>query len=88
MDKPIKVGDLVMVVKATPCCGIYQTTHPVFRVSGFEKDYFHCRFCGQGRKVLAANVADTFWLCDVDRLKRIPPLSELEGERRDEEITA
>lgn len=88
MDKPISVGDLVAVVRATPCCGVYDPKHPVFVVTGFLIGNFTCHFCNTERPAVAVEMADPRWVCDVDRIKRIPPPEELNIVKEDEEITA
>lgn len=87
-DKPISVGDLVVVVKPTLCCGqLGKSFGAVFRVSHIrERTYSRCAHCGSSAITLLADG----WRAAISlyRLKRIPPLSELEGEKRDEEIPA
>lgn len=87
----IKPGDLVQVVR-WPCCGAL--LGHIFTVGYLDtlwgKGWICCR-CK--RDVLVGT-----WAVSADNppdlgghiswLKRIPPLSELESEKRDEEITA
>lgn len=91
-DKPISVGDLVMVVRGHACVvqylgGIPWTVDEIVTQKGGG---WQCGKCG-GRNIyphgLLAAQNDHFTI-PLDFLKRIPPLSELEGEKRDEEITA
>jgi hypothetical protein len=47
----------------------------------------HCNKCGGSLTVCMAEIEGEGWN-PIQWLRRIPPLSELEGEKRDEEITA
>ena len=93
MAEPIKVGDLVQVVRTPNCCGSTVGLGMTRTVIGFsETTRARCVSCGRVRLTLSA-VLDgpapwSKWHIEPSRLKRIPPLSELEGEKRDEEITA
>lgn len=85
-DRPIQVGDLVQVVLPTPCCGklgkLYGT---MFTVSGFRTSYGRCAQCNlPGPRLVAEGHSNRTF--SVVRLKRIPPLSELEGERTQEKL--
>lgn len=83
--KPIAVGDLVQVVKPTPCCGtdIEHVGH-VFRVTGFQMLGF-CKFCDfrHGHRSIRGHAHGSV---REDRLKRIPPLDELEGVKTEETL--
>ena len=84
---PIRPGDLVMVVKPTPCCGGARRVGKLFVAGKIRNIYGICPQCGVSEYRLSTYNERGRW--DVlTRLKRIPPLSELEGEKRDEEITA
>jgi hypothetical protein len=82
MDKPISVGDLVQIIRERICCQHETAWGHVFVVSKITKELCLCSYCGKdiGLQVIA-------WTEDINegaelmRLKRIPPLSELEGER-------
>lgn len=87
MSEPIKVGDLVMVVCGSACCDSRHTNGWIFVVDNFYTgDFGACRNCGKrGRGTLARRAGDKDgW--DLPRLKRIPPLPELEGQRTQEDI--
>ena len=89
MSEPIKVGDLVIVVHPSGCCGGNNDIGTVFSVLAIQiNGGGNCEYCREmhGQKLCYA-CCGTFWW-PLRRLKRIPPLSELEGEKRDEEITA
>lgn len=88
MAEPINVGDLVMIVKPTPCCARSDTVGVVFQVSFIFSGYEHCRYCGSGREVTAAVYPEINRMVDFHRLKRIPPLGELDDVKQDEEIAA
>ena len=88
MTEPIKVGDLVVLVKT--CCDAL-ARHPVFgafkTVIGFRQGHAICLHCGwkswiTWAELSGGNSANIAWL------KRIPPLAELESEQRKEELTA
>lgn len=88
MSSAIKVGDLVVVVKPGRCCR--NSLGRIFTVADIERNWTYCSGC---KKRLSDSelVARSDWpgtWHPVDSLKRIPPLSELEGEKREEEITA
>ena len=81
----IKVGDLVVVVRPRTCCGNMKAIGRLFVVQSFG-DFSWCE-CGQKQHWSVAYL-DDWYRCEVSRLKRIPPLSELEGEKIKEELTA
>ncbi len=89
MREQIQVGDLVAVVK-WPCCGLRLGT--IFKVDMMTKKHrIFCCPCGYKEEVNEAVAWDgdpKGCAACLSWLKRIPPLSELEGEKRDEEITA
>lgn len=83
----IKVGDLVVVVRRADCgCGTWMGY--VGTVALFQGGTAKCVEC---RKVLgpymSAKLTNGWWFA-VHRLKRIPPLEELEGEKREEKEPA
>jgi hypothetical protein len=83
----IKIGDLVQVVKPVPCCGSITPMYGhIFVVTGFERcGEGYCKICDARlpawRGVLGGE--NRVW---EERLKRIPPLEELEGQRTEETI--
>lgn len=85
----ISVGDLVQVIKPSTCCG-YATSGigEIFRVAVIRPRNGKCPNCGAWPGDIKAMADHHQMGYDTTRLKRIPPLSELEGEKRDEEITA
>lgn len=87
MAEPIKVGDLVVIVRPTPCCGKTNSLGIVF-ITAPALPFTDCTHCGVRVEGPAMKVVgrEDYYL--ISRLKRIPPLSGLEGEKRDEEITA
>lgn len=84
MDKPISAGDLVVVIKPLECCGAGSVGY-IFRVHAMTNELGACCFCGTrdqpGPMAMRAN-GD---ICQTWRLKRIPPLSELDGVRSQDE---
>ena len=87
MNKPISVGDLVVVVKASRCtCSFPSTYGHVFVVRRIVSTKGICSACGALLpKELAAFDDDRIGY-GVHRLRRIPPLEELEGQRTEEKI--
>ena len=87
-EKPIAVGDLVQVVRPTLCCDNSRSVGVVRKViDGIRASLGHCR-CGDIRPQTDADFVtlDNGNSCERVRLKRIPPLSELEGERTEEQL--
>ena len=91
MSEPIKVGDLVAITRT--CCEPFTRGHYIFTVSMFTDIAIRlgaqCRFC---RKTLPkerwAFPEGGDCAFPLSWLKKIDPPSELEIEKRDEEITA
>jgi hypothetical protein len=85
----IKVGDLVMVVRANPC-GCEDRIGLTFKVTGLlDVDITGlCLTCEHswpsGMRTLATGAKNTV---NVNRLKRIPPLDELERDQIVDELT-
>ena len=89
MSELIQVGDLVVVVRVAKC-GCLNPLGYIFQVESIYSagPAWHCRYCG------VHNIENYKWEAvtptgyALRTLKRIPPLSELESEKRDEDITA
>ena len=85
-DRPIQVGDLVMVVKPTPCCGNEKAIgdiHVVLEPVGLAPNT-RCIYCNLlGPHIDTVKIAERL-VIERYRLKRIPPLEELEGQRTEE----
>jgi hypothetical protein len=96
-DKPISVGDLVVVVRPTPH-GCHGGVGHVFQVTNIRQPRVNavgivnvkCHWCGfrvqqkwNGRALMAEGGEAAVAL---RRLKRFPPLPELESERTEENI--
>jgi hypothetical protein len=87
MDKPISVGDLVVVVLPTFCCGNDDSLGGVHLVTGPAWGaLLRCPFCMSIVKPTDEVTLDTGNACEKRRLKRIPPLDELEGVLSQHEI--
>lgn len=87
MNRPIQVGDLVQVVKPMHCCGGTNDLGRVFVVHEFYTDGSFCSNCGtpsNGELILFDSVGEDG--AHPHRLKRIPPLEELEGQRTEEKL--
>ena len=88
-DRPIQVGDLVQVIKPLFCCGDTSHCGRIFKVIVFNTDLADtaCQLCGGTANPTANALFSGATIgYDVRRLKRIPPLSELEGERTEENL--
>lgn len=90
MSEPIKVGDLVQVWRGKPCCGWYGRLGEIyvviaFRITGDER----CSQCGTPANGVTNALG---WEHDAGyslyRLKKIPPLNELDDVKREEEVNA
>ena len=85
-DKPIAVGDLVVIVKTGPC-GCTQSLGHIHTVSDNKSGpTTRCIYCSAQR----LSSIDAVMLCgdfsvSASRLKRIPPLDELEGVKSQEQ---
>lgn len=87
MSEPIKVGDLVQIVRPTTCCGDENATGLVFVVQAISVTDWWCECGASGDDCVHAMHQDGECV-ELSRLKRIPPLSELDDVKQDEEITA
>ena len=87
--KLISVGDLVVVVKPTPCCGSSELVGTIFIVKEFTDNPTRCKFCKVMRNY-DMRVRGLSTVYELYRLKRIPPLSELDNihQSEPEKITA
>ena len=91
MSEPIRVGDLVVVVRPSQCSGSNHNLGLVFTVTDIKRGGEipgKCFFCGGDHPeydfALFAEMPDG-WI-PLRRLRRIPPLAELdEAERKIEE---
>ena len=86
MSNNIKAGDLVVVVKPRLCCGDQSSIGGIFVVGKFIQRS-SCGKCGV-QSGLFATVKGSYKHCEVQRLKRIPPLEKLEGQRTEEGMRA
>lgn len=87
-DEPIRVWDLVQVVKT--CCDarvdklIYTVTH--FRK--YDHPTMNCSLCGKEFPTETLGCPSDGNAHPLSWLRRIPPLSELETQHTDSEVTA
>lgn len=89
MDKPISIGDMVVIVRG--CCtealsqavGIHTTV-----VQFYDNPGRLCQFCNAPTPSRRAELSHQKWNAPVVWLKRIPPPEELDIEKHEEEITA
>jgi len=77
-DRPIQVGDLVMVVKPTVCCKSEIGIGMIFKVAAIARSFAHCITCGYVHPTEELRAYDEN-ACGalLQRLKRIPGLGEL-----------
>ena len=94
MDRPLEVGDLVVVIR-TCCVNTYKESGGAVGTVKEINNYFsfdgkwQCAYChkiGDGQCITAFNAPYT--AAPASWLRRIPPLSELESVKQTEEITA
>lgn len=88
MSEPIKAGDLVVVVKTTPCCGNPKALGMHFVVKSLRpaRGRYHCSHCNTTWPTEVVALKEVPFAYQLHRLKRIPPLAELEGQRTQEDI--
>ncbi len=85
MSKPIRIGDLVMVVRGracgceSPCDGL------VFVVSDMYRGQYQYNDCGH-RSYRELGATDGRYLVELSRLQRIDPPAELEGTNETREL--
>ena len=84
VSEPISVGDLVVVVKPTLCCGNPSRLGRTFVVKKIEFGPNRCHWCHTAIEDSDAFDGELWWT--PRRLKRIPPLSELEGQPTQEDM--
>ena len=85
-DRPIQVGDLVQIIRARGCCPDHTSWGYTFVVSKIMDSNWVCLYCGkEHERLLCAFEKDTC-IAETRRLKRIPPLEELEGQRTEEKL--
>lgn len=88
-DRPISVGDLVVVVRpANFCMCNVGKVFVVQRIAPSPDGHLVCEGCGSvGKTTLDAQTPDGGWQ-GISQLKRIPPLTDLEGQRTEEVLRA
>jgi hypothetical protein len=88
-DRAIAVGDLVQVVRRPRCLCDAPSLGKIFTVVKLEEcsnSYIGCNHEAFGENVAAISDSTPQLCIELCRLKRIPPLSELEGTKTDEPI--
>jgi hypothetical protein len=88
VSEPIKVGDLVQVVRDRPCGCRSPSLGTIFGVQQIRITSTRCDQCDAVFTDAPNAVCPAGVFTLTTRLKRIPPLGELEGEKRKEELTA
>lgn len=85
----ISPGDLVIVVRPTPCCGRSDSFGSVFVVSEIERAVCECGFCGKFHSGVFAQRGDKpdDWYL-MSQLRKVPPLKDDEQVHHNEEATA
>ena len=87
MINQIEVGDLVYVIRSTPCgcSGPSQSLGTIFRVASIDFIPTYCTDCFAPIPTsICASRYDGYWF-DLIRLKKIPPLDELNSMMLEEE---
>lgn len=81
MDKPISVGDLVVVLRGQLCCGgTGASVGAITTVSSIRSGRLRCEACNDvvlGTGAFCSNGLSY----DIRRLKRIPPFADLDGKK-------
>lgn len=85
MNEPIKVGDLVCILH---CCCDDEKVGAILQVESIQEIDLDCMDCGLRERTVCSiwHGVNRLWGRPLSWLKKIPPLDELEGEKRDEEI--
>jgi len=79
MSENIKAGDLVMVVKPLSCCGRFDGVGFIYTVTGLPSHKLsRCGYCGIVEDSINELKLSDGSVCEISRLKKIPPLSDLE----------
>jgi hypothetical protein len=81
----IKVGDLVVVVKAV-CCNDKDIGY-IFTVDRIATHETHCRFCYRDFGLFTMAMTNNSYGFGLQELKRIPPLDELERDQIVKELS-
>ena len=85
-DRPIQVGDLVQIVRGTRCCNKPGHVGLIYTVTRMKSSKWHCSHCNsEESELLVAGVGHMNGY-EMSRLKRIPPLEELEGEKTEKDL--
>ena len=84
----IKVGDLVVVVRACQFCGDASDLGEIFTVAELWHSRAPLDCCGTTEETLNASSSTAINAVGhpVELLKRIPPLEELEGQNQKEDL--
>ena len=88
MDKPISVGDLVVIVDE--CCPNESSLGEIHRVLQIGTFHSGCDYCGDSSHGVLAHLTggeddNDHWV-PLPWIKRIPPLEELEGAKTEEKL--
>jgi len=84
----IRPGDLVMVVRPTPCCGDKSAVGKIYKVGAVALSDFACGCGAEPEDLLAAFDVANKLAFEVTRLIRIDPLSEPESVTQEEGVGA
>jgi len=86
MNTQIQPGDLVMVVKPTPCCGAADALGETHRVAKVGRAELWCNVCFANFDGIAALIGDGDYI-PLRELKRIPPLDGEDVVTKEKELT-
>lgn len=87
-EKPIGVGDTVIVVRGCPVCGDASDVGRIFCVDEIEVNDFDSTCCGDSSREVCAAAFDMDVCFQLSVLKRIDPLPESERTNTTDEVTA
>ena len=86
MSDSITTGDLVMIIRPSPCCGSMDDVGKIFKVSCMTDGNGSCAYCGASHGGLRAHNPEDGWFYRTSRLKKIKPLDERQEDRVLEEL--
>jgi hypothetical protein len=84
MTEQIKAGDLAMIVRPTRCCGKGKLGR-IGKVQSVSVGQGYCHYCGFEASQLDVQW-ESGWFTSAYRVKRVPPLDELDGVKHEEDL--
>ena len=74
----IKVGDMVIIVKSTPCCKSYQNIGKIYKVLNIRRALLTCEICNKEYIENSAVLFKNNCGLAINRVIKIEPLNEQE----------